>query len=44
MIILVAAFLMGNLGLSAQVVNTDIPAEDLEEEVDEDEETSTVCN
>ena len=42
MIILAAAFLIGNLGLSAQVVNTDVPTEDVEEEdideeVDEDE-------
>ena len=34
MIILVAVFLVGNLGLNAQVVNTDIPTE---EEVDEEE-------
>ena len=34
MIILVAVFLVGNLGLNAQVVNTDIPTE---EEVDEAE-------
>ena len=33
MIILVAAFLGGSLGLNAQVVNTDIPTE---EEIDED--------
>ena len=40
MIILVAAFLGGNLGLNAQVVNTDIPTEEeIEEEIeDEDEE------
>ena len=49
MIILAAAFLMGNLGLNAQVVNTDTPTEDVEEEMeeemdedeDEDEEEST---
>ena len=47
MIILAAAFLMGNLGLSAQVVNTDTPTEDVEEEIleeedeEEDEEEST---
>ena len=47
MIILTAAFLMGNLGLNAQVVNTDTPTEDVEEEIDEemdedeDEEEST---
>ena len=29
MIILVAVFLVGNLGLNAQVVNTDIPTEDV---------------
>ena len=41
MIILAAAFLMGNLGLSAQVVNTDTPTEEVEEEEmleEEDEE------
>ena len=37
MIILAAAFLMGNLGLNAQVVNTDVPTEDVEEEIDEEE-------
>ena len=37
MIILAAAFLMGNLGLSAQVVNTDVPTEDVEEEIEEEE-------
>ena len=37
MIILTAAFLMGNLGLNAQVVNTDTPTEDVEEEIDEEE-------
>ena len=41
--ILVAAFLGGNLGLNAQVVNTDIPTEEdieaeIEDEEDEDEE------
>jgi membrane-bound lytic murein transglycosylase D len=47
MIILAAAFLMGNLGLSAQVVNTETPTEDVEEEMleeedeEEDEEEST---
>ena len=35
MIILAAAFLMGNLGLNAQVVNTEIPTEDVEEESEE---------
>ena len=38
MIILVAAFLGGSLGLNAQVVNTEIPTEEDIEEVDEDEE------
>ena len=39
MIILVAAFLGGNLGLNAQVVNTDVPTEEeFEEEESEDEE------
>ena len=40
MIILVAAFLGGNLGLNAQVVNTDVPTEEeeFEEEEGEDEE------
>ena len=37
MIILTAAFLMGNLGLNAQVVNTDTPTEDVEEEIDEED-------
>ena len=37
MIILAAAFLLGNLGLSAQVVNTDTPTEDVEEETEEEE-------
>ena len=37
MIILAAAFLMGNLGLNAQVVNTDVPTEDVEEEIEEEE-------
>ena len=46
MIILVAAFLGWNLGLNAQVVNTDIPTEEdieaeSEEEDEEDEEEST---
>ena len=47
MIILAVAFLMGNLGLSAQVVNTDTPTEDVEEDFleeedeEEDEEEST---
>ena len=39
MIILVAAFLGGSLGLNAQVVNTDVPTEEeFEEEESEDEE------
>lgn len=36
-IILAAAFLLGNLGLSAQVVNTDTPTENVEEETEEEE-------
>ena len=39
MIILVAAFLGGSLGLNAQVVNTDVPTEEeVEEEVEEESE------
>ena len=38
MIILVAAFLGGSLGLNAQVVNTDVPTEEEFEEESEDEE------
>ena len=37
LIILTATFLMGNLGLNAQVVNTDSPTEDVEEEMEEEE-------
>ena len=44
MIILTAAFLMGNLGLNAQVVNTDTPTEDVEEEVEEEEDEDEEVN